>query len=302
MFPYFEKMNNFSVTSTSDTVTVINPKSEETTSNIYFTAETPNPSYLPLSVTDKNGVSTEICVCGQTKNILFLCFPATIPADTEKIFKLNYGTPKQDFSVFSETVKIIDTNLYQITQNDNGTYIITSKNSGNIFFETPTVIISGSSTTRPMSENRLFYNTFAYVGKTSSEAHGEFSSFLPFTVFDDNGDLDEFKLRASLFCGKNDSNIFYYLDLKALPHHLNVTLRIPTGLDYPEILTENGNVYQSGNELHEDGVFNVISNGENVLSVSPLFEYESASISADGNLDIKVNPKENRLLLKLSFQ
>ena len=190
---------------------------------------------------------------------------------------------------FRESAKSAENDYLHILVTDNGSLTVSHKESGRVFFEMPTLLIGQKDT--------YSYCTHAQVQKCRREGGVVFDItqklnapiihnggvpalqqpivFMNTGIMDDN---DEALTVTSSLCLPDD---FFDMGYEAV-------LRFPCGMDYPQI---NGAPYGNATFLHIP-IANTIEltdeNGENVslLNTSD-FELE-ASVTEDGNLDVKI--------------
>ena len=191
---------------------------------------------------------------------------------------------------YSETIKTAENDFIHLTVNDNGTLVISDKQTGNVYFEMLTYFgkaelenggsvatYSGDAAVRKFSfPEQTYFDIHKYAPckiEQEMRAHGDMCNMLA--------------SRVMLMPNERAIRVASLFHESPTESEVENILRFPTGADYPTV-TANGEVYEINVPftLAKGGAVTVMSENGRAFRVSEVSEDVTVIVSEDGNIDI----------------
>ncbi len=201
-------------------------------------------------------------------------------------------------TAFPESAKSAENEFYHLLACDNGTFTVSDKRSGAVYFEFPTLLVG---------ENDSYcYCTHSQIMKSRASDAALFTTAdeIPLSIAPTNGDF----LKNHIFFKQislTDSSDILSLTVSFAPCKKEVILRLPTGATEPQVQAIGFMGELETEFLTKENIF-ITNEMGSTISISLPCEMK-ASITQDGNIDLvlnEINPiiaPENHQMLSFTF-
>lgn len=254
-------------------------------------------SSVPVSFLSREGISpafddprylSELLYTDKENAVIALsgCFPASAKT---VLTPLSNSAVCNDTPV-SETVKTAENDSFHLTLNDNATFIISDKSSGNIYFEMLTCFLSHKASPTCTKE-------FLAVPRALSKTRAGLLSAFEATLKARDADF-----RVCAVLGKNDVCVRFSASLSGkLGENEHALLRLPTGAYLAQISIQSANGSSPAKNVSQNETL-TLEAGDTLLiegpdapgfTFTPLSASVCATVRENGDLDVLLYPEEH---------
>ncbi len=198
---------------------------------------------------------------------------------------------------YPESAKSAENDYLHLLACDNGTFTLSHKESGRVFFELPTLLVG--------ADDMFAYCTHADIIKIRKESSAMFCSVQKISVpYGKTDKIYSLETTAVLRTTMPDDRDFIAFELDYQASEFDTVVRIPTGIEYPRI----NKAEYSGDmiTLKPDELLTLSDSDGAILKIAVLPEYAplDAAVTPDGNVDIylpSIAPATEKTFKKLEF-
>lgn len=182
-------------------------------------------------------------------------------------------------STYPESAKSVENDHLHLLTCDNGSFTVSHKESGRVFFEMPTLLIG--------TDDMFAYCTHADIMKSRDEDMTTFTSVLNIRFPSGRAEpLYAFETSAVLAATLYDTSNDLLISLNYEASALDTVLRFPTGIDNPSV---NGNAFtgEMKTPFALDGELTLSDESGEIFRVAVATDAPvTAAVTEDGNIDL----------------
>lgn len=191
---------------------------------------------------------------------------------------------------YSETIKTAENDFIHLTVNDNGTLVISDKQTGNVYFEMLTYFGNAELENGGCVSTYSGYadvRKFSFPEQTYFDIHKTAPCKIAREMYAHFDMVNSLASRVMLMPNERAIRVASLFHESSTESEIENILRFPTGADYPTV-TSNGEVYEINIPftLVKGGAVTVMSENGSAFRVSEVSEDVTVTISEDGNIDI----------------